>query len=1318
MTDANQLAGVAQSHLAVLNNPSATPSQISQANSGLDAFKNTLTPATALQLANVLLAPLFPVPTTSPSLSSIHFAFHVIDAHLLQSAQPWTSFPDDIRSSVRSMATTIINQLRDAHPQLLRQKAVALLVALALREWPQRWPDFLDHLLQPSTPALIACHVLQDLSDQIHVFSDRIQNTRRQELRQAMALSLPQTLAYVTRVVDTAVSQSVQSTTELVLECLHSFVQWADLRALFSASVPSACIALLKRIETRDAALRVLETLVTRQFTSVRPPNSDEDKTGKTENAAAAAAAATALALNPEIVLRESLFPALLQFVAEQSHAMLSLIPFSLIEPAGIFPQLKAWFETSTSIDSIDEEEYSFFVQFMSVMSLLGISHFVSTFLYSKRSNMFELSEADATCAAAFIDLITVCAASPSAAIQLSVLPFLNTLSSALAKHPAGSVEIANDKLVRFIATAVLQCTSVVQVRPTGGANSNPIYDRFRELDDLDDVQAVSAGTIPQRFAAASSVASRVVPDIAVQVAIERFKRILELKPTSTSANAVRSTEAFSVTFRQRGFILSDGTQHGWTFGSFSLDCVSEWRACVEASCHFVDAVSVGVLNQNFQSQAIASTQLYLTENMRAIFDVVQPNTEEILIPVKPHLLRVLHPLYSIDEDRLGKCIKTLLEMAISCDRMPQGQSSKGFRGKIFSALSAMLRKLGNSNVKGIGRFWEPLCSYTSTALAGQELTSMHKINLMEAALATVMVLNNVSIQSDGVERVLNPLLEFLSSEQVSAVLRTPIDLLNFLQKGDPAHVEKVCQAFLMLEAAMHQLVRPISKLNAPIPFPTSLSRAVAPKAVEISCLLINSLHRIYASTSAEIGRTDEDMINIIQPTCREISYVLNIDAAENIPKGIGELVEHGGAAGKNNAVVVPDETGVKPSQGEMRSAQILKANGVQPPDERQSRLRERLRDLRRSGYEIMRAAIFSGAAESVVHVRAIVQAAFTTTGQNSMEPLHALSLLTRVAAPLLSFSVCETGGTYLQTAGELGLCVFLEYLRDLTLGAQRGTQFFSDTRVQDLTREGSRHLITRAAAESISGMLPRIEPATQAEKDKNKGESTNEKEKQKPHFLPRPLRTPNTLNSVISLWAVLCSGINDQGAARAALASLSHGVDLASRNAADFMLYAPLCDAALKIAVVLRGGSAPTDEGAGQTAISALVSIIRKWPQEFGMRVVQMTGAQQEQKDEVTKWVGECINAITTDVVQSAARAKKHRIFVRTLVERLAQMEGIDTSSQSTVHALPEKLSAIIHANKLRNKKLRSGLRRADQDEIELTDNALDSLFGEGDPL
>lgn len=1317
MTDTNQLAGVAQSHLAVLNTPSATPAQISQANSALDTLKNALTPATALQLANVLLAPLFPVPTTSPSLSSIHFAFHVIDGNLLHSAQPWTAFPDDIRSSVRTLATTIISQLGDTHPSLLRQKAVVLLVALALREWPQRWPDFLDHLLQPSTPPPIACHVLQDLSDQIHVFSDRIQHNRRQELRQAMALSLPQTLGYITRVLDTAVSQGVQSTTDLVLECLHSFVHWADLRALFSASIPSACIALLKRIETRDAALRVLETLVTRQFTSVRPPNPDEDKTAKTENPAAAAAA-TALALNPEIVLRESLFPALLQFVAEQTHGMLALIPFSLLEPAGMFPQLKSCFETSTSIDSIDEEEYSFFVQFMSVMSQLGNSHFVSTFLYSKRTKKFDLSEADATCAAAYIDLITVCAASPSAAIQLSVLPFLNTLSSALAKHPAGSVEIANDKLIRFVAIALLQCTSVVQVRPAVGANSNPIYDRFRELDDLDDVQAVSASTIPQRFVAVSSVASRVVPDIAVQFAIERFKRILELKPTSTSVNTVRSTEAFSGTFRQRGFVISNGTQHGWTFGPFSLDCVSEWRACVEAACHFVDAVSVGVFNQNSQNQAISSSKIYLTENMHAIFDFVQPNTEEIVIPVKPHLLRVLHPLYSIDEERLGKCIETLLEMAVSCDRMPQGQSSRGFRGKIFSALSTMLRKLGNSNVKGIGRFWEPLCNYTSTAIAGQELTSMHKINLMEASLATVMVLNDVSTQSDGVERVLNPLLGFLSSEQVTAVLRTPIDLLNFLQKGDPAHVEKVCQAFLMLEAAMHQLVRPISKMNTPIPLPTSLSRTVAPKAVEISCLLITSLHRIYASTGAELGRTDEDMINIIQPTCREISYVLNIDAAENIPKGMSELVEHGGAAVNNNTVIVPDETGVKPSQGELRSAQILKANGVQPPDERQSRLRERLRDLRRSGYEIMRAAIFSGAAESDVHVRAIVQAAFATSGQNSLEPLHALSLLSRVAAPLLSFSVCEAGGAYLQTAGGRGLCAFLEYLRDLALGAQRGTQFFSDTRVQDLTREGSRYMIGRAGAESISGMLPRIEPAIQTEKDKNKGESTNEKEKEKPPFLPRPLRTPITFNSIISLWAVLCSGANDQGAARIALSSLSHGVDLASRNATDFMLYAPLCDAALKIAVVLRGGSAPADEGAGQAAITALVSIIRKWPQEFGMRVVQMTSAEQEQKDEVTKWVGECINSVTADVVQSASRAKKHRVYVRTLVERLAQMEGIDTSSPSTVHALPEKLSAILHANKTRNRQLRSGPKGGDRDEIELTDNALDSLFGEGDPL
>lgn len=1349
MVDVNEQANAAYQQLSVVFSPTASSSQISSASNTLETLKTSLSPAAALQLAQYLLAN-----NPTNSLPFIHYAFHVLDARLMNSSTPWSSFPPELRTAVRTLATSLISSLTDSHPSLLRQKSVSLLVDLALREWPQRWPNFLDQLLQDSIPPLVVCHVLHDLSDRIHVFSDSIQPARRQELRHAMALSLPQTLAYITNAVDTAVSSSSSaSTITSVLESLHSFVLWADLRSLFSASVPTACIALLaQKGDTRDVALRVLDAIVSRQFQSTRISADAND-------------ADAAAANNPHSVFRDTLFPSILQFIAQHATVTLAFVPFSLVPPAGAMPALCAAFNVPDSpsqiLDFVDVDDFAFCVRLLGVLSQLGSTHFVQTFLFSKRAGKaIELSESDAACAAAFVDLLAVAAASPSLALRHAVLPFFTTVASSLVKQTGDAkdeVGKIGKKLVQFILTSLLQAAAVavLKVNPKTGPAG-----RFMDLDDLDDVQAVAIAALAPRYAAVAAVASRVIPSVAVEMAMHRLARVLQVRPQEMMSSSNKSDANNDArTLRHRGLVVPvDGSQHGWTFEQFPPGSGVEWKGCAEGSCLFVDAVATGSLTGG-NAEAVNT----LRSRMAEVFDVVhgtQNSSDLSLISVKPAVLRVLHPLYMCDEGRLGTCVDGLLAMAVALNC--ENNNREGVvaarltqRGKILSALSAMLRKLGNAGVKTIGKFWQPLSEYAATALGGRELRAMEKISVMEAALATIMTLDNMGTQIDGVERVLTPVMSFLSSERVWNAMRTPQTLLDFLQSDGfintnrnakvGQEVEEVCQMFLMLEAGMHQVVRPVAKVNTPLPLPGILSRAVAPKAVEVSSSLVAAVHSLYASKASELGRLDQDMVGILQPTCREVAYVLNLDTGENMPKGIGELVEHGGSGsggsegneggGKVEADLDNREE-VKPSPGETRSTQVLLANGVSPPDERFARLRERLRDLRRAGYEIMRAAILSGAAESESHLRILITAAFGSTAKamleqekrskdnsgtiinyNAMEPLHVLLLIVRVVTPLLSYSVCESAGArWMGTAGKLGLNAFLRWVVNLVIGAQRSVDMFGETRVLDLTRESARQMIARTVAGCISAMWPRDE-----------GEEKRDDRSQTQPFIPCALKVDGVRDVIIELWAVVCGGTSDQGAAKIALSTVARAADLAGRQ--DFPTFVPVVQAALRVAVVFRGGAGGAEEEAGQAAVSALVAVIRKWPQEFGQWVLSVVG-RGEQKEKVTSLVQECVAGIIKDSIGtgsssgfSAARAKKHRVLVRNFVEKLGEAEGVGsgpTDGRNVVHTLPEKLSSMFTKGRrdVTRGHIAAGKGNADSDDVELADCALDSLFGEGDPL
>lgn len=1101
----------------------------------------------------------------------------------------------------------------------------------------------------------ICCGVLCDLSEEIHEFNDRIQSARRQELRHAMALTLPQTLVYITKVVQHALDGSLTDLLQTAMTCLCSFIKWADLRSLFNASVPTACITLLSHESMRYAALDALDTLVTRQFPTGKPGADEHEGSQDGINAN-----------SPKFTFRNVLFPGLLQFITT-TPSVLSFAPFSLVPPSNTFPPLKTAFAQPPNLNAISSHHFNFILRFFNMLAQLGASHFVSSFIIEKKTTRIKLEDTDAMCAAAYVDVLAIAVSVPSTELRFAVLPFFTSTLTAIGKFP-DFASLASDHLVSFLANAYLQASSAAIIK----IPDDPVLAYFAELIEIEEWQIAPRHGVFARLVSTFVLSARIIPAHATALSLHRLLRLLaatpEASPTPTSSTPNGNGLLPGAT--HQGIIVHDGSQHGWTFGPFNETQTEIWRACVAAACVFVDGVASGVVKCDDESAKEGMAVL-----MRQVFDTVLPMMSVAVQPVKAHVLRVLHPLYVRDEQARVSCVETLLAMAMS-----SGDGKRGsLRSKLVASLSAVLRRLCNSGVGEIGNFSQPLCEYAVKALGSRGFRSIEKINLMEAALASVMALSDLNEQSAGVERVLNPLLTFLSSQQVTNAIESSENLLSFLENGASDAVNDVCEAFLLTEAGVHQIVRPASKANARIPLPGILSRSIAPKAVEIGCMLITSLHNMCNINNEKKDRM-EAFISMMQPTSREVSYLLNLDVVENIPKGVGELVESS----------APElENGTKPSLGEQRSAEALQANGVTPASEKYARLRERLRDLRRGGNEMIRAAIYSGATHSPSHLLVIAN---TVCGNcERVEPYHLLSIMSRVLTPMLSYGVCSVDSNFLNGLKETGMGRLVRLIREHIVGGQRGLEIFSETTLMDLARENGRQMLSRCATDMLASMYPRVEH----------GEDKLER-RVETLFLPGVFRVEGLGMEVLRLWQTICDAGNgklDLGPARSSLNLIHNVVEIAGDG--DFEVYGSLLTSCVRTAVVC---STSSEDPAGSAAIAAVMGIMKRWPAESEKALVLSVGQGRE---EVVKAIGECIEAICSTQDGQTSKVKRHKTIMKSLIERIAQVEGFAKQVQSTVHALPEKLNTKPHKKKVKNR-----------EDVELSDVALDSLFGEGDPL
>lgn len=1250
-------ANSAQAQLTILNNPSSSPHSIAAANAALTQLKDSLDVDAALHLAAHLLSPVLePSAGHALTLPTAHFAFLVIDSQLLSAPRPFSEFPIPTRTSLRALATTLLSNLTPNHPALLVQKTVVLLSALAVREWPQRWASFLDDLLSPKAPPALACRVLNELSDDVYHFSDHIDQTRRAELRHALALAIPKILPFVTSAAQVAHTSANHPTLSAALNCLRSLVAWADLRLVLAANVSTACVALLPDPHARDAALKVLDALISRTLAPTRPTASGPPLTDPA-------------VAQPDHSFRQLLFGALLRFISENPPILQLFVPHAVIRPAGALPALVTMFDSPTvstadAPPTIHPEAYAFLLALFALLADLGSRHFSACFLFVKRDERVKLHDADKQVAFAFVDLFAVALSAPSSALRHLALPFFTSTLSALSRSAAAvasTKESLTDDLSRFILSAALRAGSAALIRLPGDS----VAAMFAELDDEDDELGLQIHAMPSRMAAMLTVASRLAGGDAVALAFGALSQVLRAKPALLPETPPTAPSAAGA--RAAGVVVVGAEPYVWTFGSFAPHTAKAWLACVEAATMFADSASTA-LTLSDRGSSRTQPPPVLADALHAVLAL----SESSVRPTRANALRVFIPLYIVNEQALESCVSSLIDMASTSTR------GSGVRSRSLSSLSSVFRRLNTASVTSISRFSGPLCDYAMRALVTPEFRNAERVHLLEATLASVLTLPTLDERVATIERVLEPLLSFLTRSQITSVSRDPLTLFTFLDGRASADTEQFIVMFGLLEAAVHQVVRPLAKKQSPLPIPGVLSRAVAPKSADLGCAFISVLHGLYNDEKFKLPSRD-DLVNVLHPTCRELLDPLNLENPDH-------MVRTSSSEGANDE----QQPGLDIEQ---RSEELIRASGLTPPDPKRRVIRQQLREMRRSAYEVVRATIFSGVTKSPQHVNNLLTAVCTDC--TNMEPVHLLLLMSRVLMPLFSFTVCSTDASFLEMVASSDMPALIRHIRELILASQKNMAIFSATQLLDVSRENGRTMIARSAADIIFAMYPKIDALGKDAKARFAG------------FMAPPVQAGKLGEEWMALWETICNPgrhLLDKGAARVGFQAISVAAELAPEN--QFGFFNGLLVAALRTTVLNSGAS--EEDSPFDMALGAMLSVMRRWPDESKQLLCSSVGTSETM---MHTWISECISAISTPESSAIAKSKKLRGHVRTMIEKIAQKQGMFAQTTSTVRALPEKLKTVNLERKLKRAK-------QEQDDVILAEHALDSLFGEGDPL
>ena len=160
----------------------------------------------------------------------------------------------------------------------IRNKIGAVVAEVAVRAWPQRWPEFMDQLVSlcrmGPTQIDLVLSVLITLTEEVMEYNAKLTNKRRADLTKGLRASLDDILPFVQQTLSAYVSaassgaavdesHSLLVASTLRLTCV--FASWIPLLKVYEADLLSNLCSLLHDVTHRARALECLTALVGRK---------------------------------------------------------------------------------------------------------------------------------------------------------------------------------------------------------------------------------------------------------------------------------------------------------------------------------------------------------------------------------------------------------------------------------------------------------------------------------------------------------------------------------------------------------------------------------------------------------------------------------------------------------------------------------------------------------------------------------------------------------------------------------------------------------------------------------------------------------------------------------------------------------------------------------------------------------------------------------------------------------------------------------------------------------------------------------------------
>ena len=216
--------------------------------------------------------------TASPDTTPLrHFALHAIEASFKQQWYNWDkTTQENIKNAVVEIATNKVGDIL-SEPLAIREKVVSLLVELAKREWPQRWPTFMDIVIslcragytQADVGVRVLCRLAEDGTSPD--FNTELPVKRRHEILSALHTTCDQFLHQLLHLLTSQYNDFVQSQRQnrraqmLVESTLHTLLylcEWIPLDKIYNPAQASVDLRqiFVTFMQESSTSIRILAT--------------------------------------------------------------------------------------------------------------------------------------------------------------------------------------------------------------------------------------------------------------------------------------------------------------------------------------------------------------------------------------------------------------------------------------------------------------------------------------------------------------------------------------------------------------------------------------------------------------------------------------------------------------------------------------------------------------------------------------------------------------------------------------------------------------------------------------------------------------------------------------------------------------------------------------------------------------------------------------------------------------------------------------------------------------------------------------------------